>query len=92
MPLYGCALWDFSKKDISRFFITWYNSVRYLLNFPHKTHSRLLSRIVGDKAIEAELHCRFAKYFVSLSESDNVLLKLGFKLRLSGSCSSACNS
>ena len=75
MPLYGCALWDFSKKYVSRFFITWRKSVRYLLNLPYKTHSRLLSRIVGDKAIEAQLHCRFVKYLVSLHESDNVLLK-----------------
>ena len=66
--------------------------VRYLLNLPYKTHSRLLSRIVGDKAIEAQLHCRFVKYLVSLHESDNVLLKLGFKLCLSGSCSNTCNS
>ena len=92
MPLYGCVLWDFSKKAVSWFFITWRKSARYLLNLPYKTNSRLLSRIVGDKAIEVQLHCRFVKYLVSLRESDNVLLKLGFKLCLSGSCSNTCNS
>ena len=45
-----------------------------------------------DKAIEAQLHCRFVKYLVSLRESDNVLLRLGFKLCLSGSCFNTCNS
>ena len=93
MPLYGCVLWDFSKKYVSRFFfVTWCKSLKYLLNLSYKTHSRLLFKIVADKAIEAQLHYRFVIYFVSLSESDNALLKLGFKLCLSESCSSTCNS
>ena len=37
MPLCGCVLWDFSKKDVSRFFITWCKSVRYYNNFTEFT-------------------------------------------------------
>ena len=84
--LYDCVLWDFSKKDVSRVFMKWCKSLRYLLNLPYKTYDRLLSQIVADKAIEAQLDYRFVKYFVSLRESDNILFKLGFKLCLSASC------
>ena len=92
MPLYGCVLWDFSKKDVIKFFTTWRKCVRHLLNLPQRTHSRLLPQIVGDKPIEVQLHNRVVKFLASMYESDNSLLKLSVKLCLQGSCSSACNS
>ena len=38
------------------------------------------------------MHNRFISFLKSLSRSENILLKLGFQLSISGSCSSVSNS
>ena len=92
MPLYGCTLWDLSKKCVNRFYVTWRKSMRLLLNLPYNTHSHLLPYIVEDKPVELQLHMRFAKFFTNMHQSMNVLLKLCSKLASSGSCSSVSNN
>ena len=92
MPLYGCTLWDLSKKCVNRFYVTWRKSMRLLLNLPYNTRSHLLPYIVEDKPVELQLHMRFAKFFTNMHQSMNVLLKLCSKLASSGSCSSVSNN
>ena len=92
MPLYGCTIWDLSKKCVNRFYVTWRNSMRFLLNLPYNTHSHLLPHIVEDKPVELQLHLCFAKFFTNMNQIRNVLLKLCSKLASSGSCSSVSNN
>ena len=92
MPLHGCTLWDFSIKNVLRFFTGWRKSVRNLIKLLHRTHKRFLPHIVADRPVEVQLHNRFVNFLKSLSRSDNILLKLGFQLSISGSCSNVCNS
>ena len=89
VPLYGCTLWDFSLKNVLRFFTTWHKSLRSLIKLPHRTHSWLLPHIVADRPVEVQLHNRFINFLKSVK---NILLKLGFQLSISGSCSSVSNS
>ena len=92
MPLYGCTLWDLSKKCVNRFYVTWRKSMRFLLNLSYNTHSHLLIYIVEDKPVELQLHLRFAKFFTNMHQSRNVLLKLCSKLASSGSGSGVSNN
>ena len=55
-PLYGCVLWDFSKRNVIKFFTTWHKCVWHLLHLPQRIRGRLLPQIVGDKPIEVKLH------------------------------------
>ena len=56
MPLYSCALWDFSLKNVLRFFTTWHKSVRKPIKLPHRIPSRLLPHNVADRPVKFLLH------------------------------------
>ena len=92
MSLYGSPLWDFSGKNVSRFWTTWRKCLRRLLGLPPRTHNVLLPLIVGDHCVETQLHARFVNFFSGALKSSNMLVQLCARLALHGSCSSVCNS
>ena len=92
MPLYGCTLWDYSSKYMSKFYVCWRKAIRYLLDLPRTTHCELLPAICNDISVTDQLYHRFIRFSKSLSESVNEITKLCYNLALGGSNSNLSNS
>ena len=92
ISLYGCQLWDFSKKEFENFLTAWRKAIRYVWRTPYRTHNNLLPLICGDLPVEGQLHKRFVKFVHKIINSKNTLVNTCGLLALEGSQSSACNS
>ncbi len=92
MPLYGCPLWNYTSKYISKFYTAWRKAVRYILNIPYTTHCDMLPFICDDVPIYEQLYSRFSRFFVSLKNSDNIITRTCAALALNGSGSYASNN
>ena len=88
MDLYGCVLWNLSSKCINRLYTIWRKCMRQLLGVPYRTHSKFLHRVVNDIPVECQVHKRFLKFFESVLDSCNPVVKFCGQLALSGSNSS----
>ena len=92
MPLYGCPLWDFSKKSIDKFYITWRKAIRFIFDIPRTTHCVLLHEICNDMSVQDQLYSRFINFFKSLINSSNVITNICANLALHGSNSIVSNN
>ena len=92
MPLYGCPLWDFSEKHMTKFYVAWRKAIRYTLGLPRQTHCALLNEICQDMSIDDQLYSRFVSFFQSLICSTNHLTNTCARLALSGSNSNVSNN
>ena len=71
MPIYGCQLWDFSKREVERFSTAWRKAIRFLWRLPYRTHNVLLPIICRDLSVETQLNKRFVKFFHKILHTEN---------------------
>ncbi len=92
MPLFGSALWNYTGRDINRFFVAWRKAIRYIMNIPRTTHCNLPHVLCNDIPVRDQLYHRFAKFLHSLVNSNNNITRLCAKLAMNGSRSILCNN
>ena len=92
MDLYGCVLWNLSSNCMNKMYTMWRKCIRQLLGVPYRTHSKFLHRVVNDIPIESQVHKRFLKFFESILNSCNPIVKFCGQLALSGSSSIVCKN
>ena len=92
MSLYGCQVWDFSHKGMSRVYTTWRKCIRKLFKLPYRTHSELLPVLCKDLPMSIQLYKRFIKFIHNALNGTNDCLKACAMLALYGSSSSVCNN
>ena len=92
MSCYGSQLWDYSSKEVDKFFVAWRKAIRLLWKLPRKTHCVLLPLISCDLPIELQMHRRFFKYIHKVINSKNSVVNMYGKLILEGSRSSTGKS
>ena len=93
MSLYGCQLWNYSSlKSINPVYIAWRKCVRRIFKLPSQTHNSLLYYICKDGPIDTQLHRRFLKFILSITNSSNSNVKFLSKHVIKGSLSSTCDS
>ena len=78
---YGSQIWPIYKKDvINKISIRWRMALRRIWNLPYNTHCDILPLISSQAPIEIQLKCRFVKFYRSLLESENNLIRYMSKL------------
>ena len=92
MPLYGCSLWDFFRSTCKQILCSMVKMYQAFMNVPYNTHCKLLHSIIRYIPVEMQLHKRFMNFAKEVMLSNNSLIKLCFKLEISGSCFGFCNS
>ena len=55
--------------------VDWRNALRRIWRFPSNTHCDILPLVASLSPIDMQLNCRFLKFYRSLTESDNSLIK-----------------
>ena len=92
MSLYGNVLLNYSGGKIKQIYAIWRKCIRRLLNISNMPHSRLLPVICDDLPVQFQPPKRFNKFMFSVSNSDNVLVKLCCQLNKSRSMSNVSRS
>ena len=92
MPLYGSQLWDYGDRNTDRFYVNWRKAVRKLFNLPNRTHSALLPYICDDVNPFIQLLRRVISFNKGLSNTENELSALCYKLAMQGSGSATSNN
>ena len=73
---YGSQIWPLHKKDLmKRISITWHKALRRVCNLPSNTHCDILPLLASQVPIDIQLKCRFLKFYRSLMDSDNILIR-----------------
>ena len=73
---YGSQIWPIYKKDINnKISIRWRMALRRIWNLPYNTHCDILPLLSSQVPIDIQLKCRFLKFYRSLLESDNKLIR-----------------
>ena len=73
---YGSQIWPIYKKDIiKKISIRWRMALKRIWNVPVNTHCDILPLISSQFPLEIQLKCRFLKFYRSLLESDNNLIR-----------------
>ena len=73
---YGSQIWPIYKKDINnKISIRWRMALRKIWNVPYNTHCDILPLLSSQVPIDIQLKCRFFKFYRSLLESDNKLIR-----------------
>ena len=73
---YGSQLWPVYKKDIiNKISIRWRMALRRIWNLPYNAHCDILPLLSSQAPIELQLKCRFLKFYRSLIDSDNDLIR-----------------
>ena len=73
---YGSQIWPLYKKELfNRISINWRKSLKRIWRLPYNTHCDILPLLASQAPIEIQLKCRFLKFYRSLIESDNNLVK-----------------
>ena len=85
-------LWDYGDRNIDRFYVNWRKAVRKLFNLPHRTHNELLPYICDDVNPSIYLLRRVIYFIKGLSNTQNELSALCYKLALQGSGSATSNN
>ena len=92
MPLYGSPLWDYSAKEVDRFYTTWRKAIRNILYLPNTTYKNLLHLICSDIPVKEQLYLHFISFYRNLINSENILTNLCARLAEAGSGSCVSNS
>ena len=72
---YGIALCDLTSNMFQQLCVLWRKNVRRILRVPQRTHNRLLPLIAEIPCIDISCYSRIVKFYLSLLESDNYLLR-----------------
>lgn len=90
---YGSALWRYANKNcINRLETAWRNCVRRIFNLPYNCHRYLFKYITKDDDVIIKLHTRYIKFMLSLSNSNNVCIRMCLNALLCGSRSCTSQS
>ena len=92
MSLYGCTMWDLSKRRVQDIYTAWRKCVRRVMGISARTHNALLPHIINDVDIQSIVERRIVRFLQGISKSSNHYLKLGFQLMRNGSRSAISNS
>jgi hypothetical protein len=85
MPLYGCALWDFSHPAIGRFCTAWRKAVRAILGLHPRAHGALLPVVCDDVDIMTQLLRRFLAFTGCLARAPNNIVQKCLDVAVQGS-------
>ena len=75
MSLYGSQLWPLWNRNIGDLCTKWNIALRRVLDLPFRTHRDLLPLIAGQKPMEISLHCRLIKFYRTIDNSENSIVK-----------------
>ena len=75
-----------SRRHIQRFYVAWRKGLLY------NTHCNVLNLICDDIPVDCQLDNRLLKFMSSCSLSENIVVKLCYKLACNGSQSTMCNN
>ena len=70
---YGSNLWNLF--DCESLYITWNNVIRNIFNLPKRTHRYLIEPVSEFPHLKCMLTNRFMKFFLSLYNSDKIVIK-----------------
>ena len=73
---YGSQIWPLYKNDLTKkICVNWRNSLRRVWRVPSNTHCDILPLLASQSPIDIQLKCRFVKFYRSISDSDNSLVR-----------------
>ena len=73
---YGSQIWPLYKSDLRRkICVNWRNALRRIWRIPYNTHCDMLPLLASQSPIDVQLYCRFVKFYRSLTESENSLVR-----------------
>jgi len=72
---YGAQAWNLADRAISKIYTTWNKAIRRVWNLPYRTHTSLLSGIIGKAHIKDQILLRFFKMFLVMMSSTNKTVK-----------------
>ena len=73
---YGSQIWPLYKNDLMRkISVNWRNALRRIWSVPTNTHCDILPLLASQSPIDIQLKCRFLKFYRSLSNSGNALVR-----------------
>ena len=73
--LYGISLCDVSSKQYSQLCVLWRKAIRKVLSVPGRTYNNLLPLISGIQSLNEIVFCRITKFYLSMCNSENIILK-----------------
>jgi len=85
MPLYGCALWDYSHPSIAKFCIAWRKVIRSIHGLHPRTHCTLLPAICDDVDVFTQLLRRLLGFAKCLANAPNSIVQQCLAVALQGS-------
>ena len=79
---YGSQIWPLYKNDvIKKISIRWRMALKRIWNLPVNTHCDIVPLVSSQLPIEIQLKCRFFKFYKSLLQSDNELIRYLSQIR-----------
>ena len=73
---YGSQIWPLYRSDLRRkICVNWRNALRRIWRIPYNTHCDMLPLLASQSPIDIQLYCRFLKFYRSLTESENSLVR-----------------
>ncbi len=88
---YGSVLWRLNSPIMSRFHVTWRKIIRRVWRLPNLAHSNLLPILMSDTNIDSQLMTRYAMFLYKIGISDNMLVRMCYRLLLSSNTPVASN-
>ena len=79
---YGSQIWPLYNNDvIKKISIRWRMALKRIWNLPVNTHCDIVPLVSSQLPIEIQLKCRFLKFYKSLLQSDNELIRYLSQIR-----------
>ena len=73
---HGSQIWPiYHKNSLRKICVRWRMALRRMWNLPFNTHCDLLPLLTFQSPIDIQLKCRFVKFYKSLVNSNNTLIK-----------------
>ena len=73
---YGSQIWPIYRSDLmKKISVNWRNALRRIWSVPSNTHCDILPLLASQSPIDIQLKCRFLKFYRSIINSDNALIR-----------------
>ena len=72
---YGLTLCNSRSGSLYKLFVLWRKAIRRIFRLPSRCHNVLLPCILGRPNLEVEMYNRICKFYYSLLNSSNILIK-----------------
>jgi hypothetical protein len=88
--IYGSEAWNMSAPETDLFRKTWNHGVRRTFNLPYRTHSYFLKHFIDRPYITDQIHRRFYKLLLNMSQSSNRRVSYLISCMMNDSASIIC--